>query len=54
MANTQQYAMMCARQEEEYQELRKVIKYMNKRQGRLPAMAGRERDLVSETPEDLW
>ena len=51
VAHVKQYAMMRARQEEEYQELSKVITH--KRQGKLLAMMERKQNLISEAPEDL-
>ena len=48
-----QFTMMRARQEEECQELRKVIKHMNARQAKLLAMMEPKEKLVSEAPEDL-
>ena len=40
-----QYTMMRARQEEERQELRKVVKYMTEKQGKLLAMMARKQFL---------
>ena len=53
VANLKQYAMMRARHEEAYQELRKVIKDMNERQGKLLAMMERKQNLMGEAPEDF-
>ena len=44
---------MRARQEEECQELSKVIKYMSKRQEKLLAMMERKKSVSREAPEDL-
>ena len=48
-----QFAMMRARQEEECQELRRVIKYMNEMQGKYLAVMERKQNLMSEAQEDL-
>ena len=40
VANVKQYGMMRPRQEEEYQELRKVITYMNERHREAPGNDG--------------
>ena len=47
------FSVVSARQEEECQELSKVIKYVSERQEKLLAMVERKRNLISEAPEDL-
>ena len=48
-----EYAMMRAKLEEAYQELRKTIKYLNERQEKFLAMIQRERNLTREPLEAL-
>ena len=47
-----QHLVVWARQEEECQELRKVIKYMSDSQEKLMAMMERKKSLLSKAPED--
>ena len=49
----EEHLVMWARQEEECQELDKVIKYMSERQEKLLAMTERKKRLPGEAPEDL-
>ena len=48
-----QYAVMRARQEEEYQELRRRSSVRNERHGKLLAMMERQQILLNEALEDL-
>ena len=48
-----QYAVMRAKQDEEYQELHEAIEYMNERQGMLLALMEGKQKLMSGAPEDL-
>ena len=48
-----EYSRMRVRQEEECQELSKVIKDMSERQGKLFGLMDRRRSLMSEAPEEL-
>ena len=48
-----QFAVMRARQEEEYQELRRRSSVRNERQGKLLAMMERQQILMNEALEDL-
>ena len=52
LANVNQYAMMRAKQHEEYQELHEVIEYMNERQEeRVMSTMQRKQKLIGEVPE---
>ena len=53
VAKMEQCATMRARQEEECQEVREVIKYMKERQGKPLATTERKQKLMSEAPEDI-
>ena len=53
MADVKQYAVMRAKQDEEYQELHEAIEYMNGRHGKLLAMMELKQKLMSGAPEDL-
>ena len=48
-----QYAVMRAKQDEEYQEVHEAIEYMNGRHGKLLAMLERKQKLTSGAREDL-
>ena len=48
MANVNQYAMMRAKQHEEYQELHDVIEYMNERQERVMSTMKRKQKLMEK------